>query len=158
MSLDFTIRQAQSADIPLLIQARVDFLAALGHPIPDDKLKETQKRLQTFITQSLNRDLFAWIALDDSQIAAAGFLQVFQIMVHGNAPSGRYGRIVNVLTWEAYRSQGLGRRIMNQLIAKARQLGLDYISLNASDLGRPLYESLGFVDDVPEDPPMILHL
>lgn len=153
-----TVRPAEIDDIPNLVKARVDFLAALGHPVMDKQLQATQKQVTAFLQEQLNKQIFAFIAMDGETNAAAGFLQLFSVMAHFSAPSGHYGRITNMLTWPAYRSRGLARQIMNLLIDKARQFDLDYINLDASDMGRPLYEDLGFVDFVPEDPPMVLSL
>ena len=152
------VRPAKLTDIPLLVKARVAFLAALGHPIPEEELEETKAQVAKFLEQNLGKSMFSWIAMDGDEIAAAGFLQLFHVMAHFNAPSGHYGRITNMLTWPAYRSSGLARQIISHLLEKARQCELDYVNLDASDLGRPLYESLGFIDYVAEDPPMVLYL
>lgn len=156
--MDIQIRQAQLSDIPLLVKARIDFLIALGHAVTEENAAIISKQVEQFLTQHLNRDIFAWIALDGETAAAAGFLTLFQGMAHVSMPSGTYGRITNMLTWPAYRSRGLARRIMNELINKAKENNVDFVNLDASDMGRPLYESLGFVDFIPKDPPMILTL
>ena len=45
----------------------------------------------------------------------------------------------------AYRGQGLARGLLERAIAYCRERGVKTIRLNASDMGRPLYESAGFV-------------
>lgn len=50
-----------------------------------------------------------------------------------------------VLTRSEYRRQGLARQLMEDAIAMAEQLGVRTLKLDATDQGRPLYESLGFV-------------
>jgi GNAT superfamily N-acetyltransferase len=50
-----------------------------------------------------------------------------------------------VLTRPEYRRQGLSRRLMEDLIASADRDGIRSLKLDATDEGRPLYESLGFV-------------
>ena len=52
----------------------------------------------------------------------------------------------SVYTEVAYRRKGLARRILNAMIDDCRANEWPRISLHASELGRPLYESLGFVD------------
>jgi RimJ/RimL family protein N-acetyltransferase len=49
-----------------------------------------------------------------------------------------------VLTRPEYRRQGLAKRLMKYAIATAEQLGIGTLKLDATDQGRPLYESLGF--------------
>jgi GNAT superfamily N-acetyltransferase len=50
-----------------------------------------------------------------------------------------------VLTHPEYRKQGLARRLMQDAIANAERLGIRTLKLDATDQGRPLYESLGFI-------------
>ncbi len=50
-----------------------------------------------------------------------------------------------VLTRAEYRRQGLARRLMEDAIATAKRDGIHTLKLDATDEGRPLYESLGFV-------------
>lgn len=50
-----------------------------------------------------------------------------------------------VLTRHEYRRQGLARRLMEDAISHAERRGIQTLKLDATDEGRPLYESLGFV-------------
>jgi len=59
-----------------------------------------------------------------------------------------YGRklawIGMVLTTRAYRRRGFARTLLLHAIARADQLGIESLKLDATDQGQPLYESLGF--------------
>lgn len=50
-----------------------------------------------------------------------------------------------VLTRPGYRRQGLARRLMEDAITVAERSGIHTLKLDATDEGRPLYESLSFV-------------
>ncbi len=50
-----------------------------------------------------------------------------------------------VLTRAEYRRQGLARRLMEDAISSAEHNGIRTMKLDATDEGRPLYESLGFI-------------
>jgi GNAT superfamily N-acetyltransferase len=56
----------------------------------------------------------------------------------------RRGFVSSVYTLPQYRRQGISRRLMQMLIAWAREQGLLRLILWASDMGRPLYSELGF--------------
>ncbi len=152
------LRPATPQDIPLLIQARLDFLRALGYPVLSDDLPKATHQLEAFLTEHLDRDLFACLALQGETLAAAGFLQVIQVMWQPKAPDGQFGRIINILTWPDFRNQGLARAMMQALIQKALELKLSYLDLDASPEGQPLYESLGFKLVDAKHPPMRLTL
>lgn len=61
----------------------------------------------------------------------------------------RFGRelawIGMVLTHPDYRRRGLARRLMEHAIGYLEREGVEWIKLDATDMGRPLYEQLGFV-------------
>jgi GNAT superfamily N-acetyltransferase len=152
------VRPANAEDIPLLIKSRLDFLSALDYPVLLYDLQSATQQVETFLSEHLGRDLFAWIAMEGETIAAAGFLQVIHVMWQPAAPDGQYGRIINVLTWPEFRRQGLARAIMQALIQKAHDLKLSYVDLDASPEGQPLYESLGFNPLQAKHPPMRLYL
>lgn len=64
-----------------------------------------------------------------------------------------YGRqlawIGMVLTTRAYRRRGFARALLLHAIARADQLGIESLKLDATDQGQPLYESLGFRAEQP---------
>ena len=55
------------------------------------------------------------------------------------------GWIAMVLTDPALRGRGLATRLMEHAIQHLRERGTHWIKLDASDLGRPIYERMGFV-------------
>lgn len=59
-----------------------------------------------------------------------------------------YGRrlawIGMVLTKLQYRGRGLARHLLTEALARADQIGIETVKLDATDQGAPLYEKLGF--------------
>lgn len=54
-----------------------------------------------------------------------------------------------VLTHPDHRGRGYARALMEHSIAFLRSRGIACIKLDATDMGKPLYEKLGFVDEAP---------
>jgi len=54
-----------------------------------------------------------------------------------------------VLTHPDYRGRGYARSLMEQSLAHLDAEGVDWIKLDATDMGRPLYLQLGFEDEAP---------
>lgn len=52
-----------------------------------------------------------------------------------------------VLTAPEHRGKGLARRLMEHSIEWIERQGVDWIKLDATDMGRPLYAKLGFEDE-----------
>jgi len=59
-------------------------------------------------------------------------------------PTGRRAHLMNVYTRSTYRRQGIARKMVEMLIDATWAKGATEISLDATVMGRPLYESLGF--------------
>lgn len=57
---------------------------------------------------------------------------------------GPQGIIVNVYTEKEWRRRGLGELVMRAIIEWSRENGIASLVLHASEMGRPLYERLGF--------------
>lgn len=71
--------------------------------------------------------------------------------VQATAVAMRYGddlaRIGMVLTAPEYRRSGFARRLMEHAVEYLREKGARCIQLDATDMGRPLYAQLGFLDE-----------
>src|SRR5437899_2322980 len=57
---------------------------------------------------------------------------------------GRTAWVAAVLDEEALRRRGLGRALMQRALAFLESCGVTAVRLDATPLGRPLYEQLGF--------------
>lgn len=73
--------------------------------------------------------------------------------VAGSATAVCYGRelawIGMVLVLPDYRRRGIGRRLLLHAIEACDGMRIKRLALDATDMGRPLYRSLGFVDQEP---------
>lgn len=52
---------------------------------------------------------------------------------------------MNMYTNPGYRRLGVAMKTLELLVADAKEKGIKAISLEATDMGRPLYEKFGFV-------------
>ena len=48
-------------------------------------------------------------------------------------------------THPEYRRKGIAYKTLNLLVLNAKERGISHITLEATDMGRPLYEKFGFV-------------
>ncbi len=60
-------------------------------------------------------------------------------------PSGKKAYIMNMYTSPGYRRKGIAYKILDMLIRDTKSKGITAISLEATAMGRPLYEKYGFI-------------
>ena len=87
----------------------------------------------------------AWLVFDGDTWIGAGGVSFYRIMPTYHNPSGRRAYLMNIYTHPDYRRRGIARHLVDLLVGEARQRGITAISLEATDMGRPLYEAYGFV-------------
>ncbi len=137
-------RRATSEDIELLMSSRLEMLRAVND------LSEDQEFSEEIISESrdyfLNGDQTTILAMDGDIVIGCASMSYMRIMPTFSHPTGRRAHLMNVYTRYEYRRKGIARRMVGMLIEDAWDKGATEISLDATTAGRPLYESLGFVD------------
>jgi ribosomal protein S18 acetylase RimI-like enzyme len=86
----------------------------------------------------------AWLAEADGEVVASVALVWWVMPPNPDEHQRRRGFVTSVYTRPAYRRQGVARQLMTMLIEHARAEGLQRLILWSSEMGRPLYEDLGF--------------
>jgi len=141
----YRIRPAGPDDLPIVLDHRRRMFEGMGYTNPAtlDAVNESSAPL---LARGLaNGSYRGWLAEAESTIVAGGGIVVLDFQAHPIDPRPRRAFVVNMYTDPAHRRRGLARRLMETMIAWSREEGLATLYLHASDEGRPLYQSLGFV-------------
>jgi GNAT superfamily N-acetyltransferase len=85
-----------------------------------------------------------WVIEDGGKIAASGALKFTDWLPRPDGQRRGLVYVHSVYTVPEYRRQGLARRLLNAMIDYCRDNGWPRLTLHASDMGRGLYEDLGF--------------
>lgn len=135
-------RIADASDIDMLMNVRLSMLRIVNDlPVDyifDDKLVTNSRRY------FLEGDQTTVVAVDDGRCVACASMSYIEIMPTFSHTSGKRAHLMNVYTEKDYRRRGIARPLVNMLIEDARVHGATEISLDATESGRPLYESMGF--------------
>ena len=84
------------------------------------------------------------IASDGETLVGCASLSYTWLMPTFSHPTGNRAHLMNVYTRADYRRRGISKKMVEILIDEAKENGVTEISLDATEMGRPLYESLGF--------------
>ncbi len=135
-------RIATADDIELLMRSRLEMLRVVNNL--DDDYQYSDELVNCSRDYFLNGDQTTVLALDGDKVAGCASISYMVIMPTFSHPTGKRAHLMNVYTNSNYRRMGIARTMVNMLIEDAWGKGATEISLDATALGRPLYESLGF--------------
>jgi GNAT superfamily N-acetyltransferase len=142
--LRYHIRQATLADADALVRQRIAMFTDMGREF-DHAAVDRQFRawLATHMPDGVYH---AWL-VDDATTGitvAGGGLSILPWPPGPSYMIDRLAFVYNVYVEPSHRRQGLARLVMDAIHAFCRANGIVSVALNASQDGRPLYESLGY--------------
>lgn len=145
-AMDFEYKKASAADIDILTRTRIIVLKAANR-LPDDAdLSEVEKNTQEYYRKSLvDGSHTAYLVFDGDKFIGTGGVSYYSVMPTCCNPDGKKAYIMNMYTHPDYRRKGIAYHTLDLLINDAKAKGITYITLEATDMGRPLYEKYGFV-------------
>lgn len=144
--MGLTYKKAAAQDIGRLTEARVEvLLAANGLPAGTDMRKVREQSLAYYQKALGDGTHIAYLVLDGERVVGTGGVSFFQVLPTYHNPSGKKAYIMNMYTAPEYRSRGIARSVLDLLVRDAREKGVTAISLEATAMGRPVYEKYGFV-------------
>ena len=143
--MEFTFRRADAGDAELLAEMRLEMrreretvACALS------EAEFLRCNVEFFRRHLADGDFISFICFDgDAAAACSGLSLQVHPPTYGN-PTGRSGYITNMFTRPKWRRRGLAKQLVDRLVEAAVKAGCAKIYLNASAMGRPLYEKYGF--------------
>jgi GNAT superfamily N-acetyltransferase len=143
---EITIRRATVADVPDLVRLRRMMLEAMGFDDPA-QLDAADGAAETYFVEAIPAGSFhGWLAVTSTGTAVgSGGVVIDQHPPGPSNLSGQVGYIMNVVTVPRCRRRGIARRVMKAMVNWLAGQGIHCMALHATEVGRPLYEELGFV-------------
>ena len=138
----YDIRIATKEDIDNLMSSRLEMLRVVNDLSDDYDFSE--EMINESRDYFLNGDHLTILAMDGNDVIGCASISFIRIMPTFDHITGKRAHLMNVYTRNEYRRQGIARRMVQQLIEESWKAGATEISLDSTELGRPLYESLGF--------------
>lgn len=144
--MDLTYKRATLEDLELLTETRIEVLRAANGLPEGTEMDEVKRETRLYYQRALlDGSHAAYLVLDGDRLAGAGGVSFFQVMPTYHNPSGRKAYIMNMYTRPEYRRRGIAYKTLDLLVREAGSRGVTAISLEATAMGRPLYEKYGFV-------------
>lgn len=143
---EITIREATPDDLEEILFHRRQMFHDMGHH-DEAALDQLVSTSREFVKHGLAEGTYrGWFAVTAAAKVVAGVgLWIMPWPARPDDPKqSNRAYLLNVYTAPDFRGQGLSRRLTQKAIEWCRQQGFAMLWLHASNLGRPIYESLGF--------------
>lgn len=138
-------RKAGMEDIDILVKTRIEVLRAANGLSDETNMEFVEEQSREYYEESLQSETHAaYLVFDEEKFVGAGGISFFRVMPTYHNPTGRKAYIMNMYTVPKYRRKGAAYHTLELLIEEAKKRNISYISLEATDMGRPLYERYGF--------------
>lgn len=139
-------RKAGMEYIDILVKTRIEVLRAANCLSDEANMAFVEAQSREYYEESLQAETHtAYLAFDGERVAGAGGISFFRVMPTYHNPTGWKAYIMNMYTSPDYRRKGIAYHTLELLIKEAKKRNVSYISLEATVMGRPLYERYGFV-------------
>ncbi|MCF2664956.1 GNAT family N-acetyltransferase [Oscillibacter valericigenes] len=144
MALEY--KRATLADLDILVETRAEVLRAANRLDASADMTQVERETRAYYRSALADSTHtAYLVFDGDLFVGAGGVSYYSVMPTYHNPTGQKAYIMNMYTRPAYRRQGIARRTLDLLVRDAESRGVRAISLEATEMGRPLYEAYGFV-------------
>jgi FolB domain-containing protein len=144
---EWKIRPAGVGDIPALVELRLGMFQSMGYSDPAELERLRKESYEYMIHKLPSGEYMSWVADVNGQAVASGAL-----VIHSAPPTirnrrGLEGYVMSVFSAPEWRKQGIARAIMTAILDYLRMKSIPAVTLRATEQGRSLYLSLGFMPD-----------
>jgi GNAT superfamily N-acetyltransferase len=136
------VRKATEADIPRIIELYRQL--SLNPPPPDRKAPTPEEYRRVFNEMAATPGYELLVAEEDGEILGTTVLAILPGIAHGVSP---FAVVEYVVVDEKYRRRGIGKLLMDYVVARAKEAGCYKIMLTSDKRREPaheFYRSLGF--------------
>lgn len=143
--------KATLKDIDTLTKIRIQVLRTVNKLDETIDMSTVEKETYTYFKETLKSEShIAYLVYDEEQLVGAGGVSFYKVMPAYDNPTGEKAYIMNMYTHSQYRRKGIAFKTLELLVKEARQKGVSHITLEATEMGKPIYEKFGFVDMINE--------
>ena len=141
-----TFRIAGEDDLEALAALRWEFRREGAEGDPSDCEKwDFIEACTLFLQRGLRRRIWVyWVAEEAGEIVSHVFVQMIEKVPKPGDLNGKWGYVTNVYTRPAFRDRGIGSELMGNVVAWAKEIGLELLIVWPSRESVPFYRRAGF--------------
>ena len=144
--MNYEYKKAGIGELDLLVSTRIRVLKAANGLDDSTDMLRVEAESRVYYEQALmNGSHTAYLVFDGDDFIGAGGISYYSVMPTYHNPTGKKAYIMNMYTAPSYRRKGIATKMLDLLVRDAKEHGITAISLEATAMGRPLYEKYGFI-------------
>lgn len=156
MTVEIRKALAKAEDIELLTSLRIEMRKEREEVPPPEDPEKFREQVKEYFASSLAKGSFiSFLLFEEGKVAACSGLCIERHPPTYADPEGYFGYITNMFTLKEFRGRGYAKLLLDEIRKEAERSHCRKLLLNASSMGKPLYEKYGFKDVSGE---MVLHL
>ena len=137
-------RLAEKSDIDNLVRLRAEFI---GLNKSHEAFEEVYENIKGYFEYKiLTKECVTILAEDKNSIIGTGIAFFYESVPSLSNISGKNAYITSMYVKEEYRRMKIGSTILEKLIEISKTNHAQFIMLNATEIGRKLYNQYGFND------------
>jgi len=142
---NFTYHRATLDDLDALTETRIRTLRAANN-LPDTaEMPEVRENTREYYRSALaDGSHVAYLVYDGNEVVGTGGVVFYSLIPMCSLTTGKAAYIQNMYTHPDYRRRGIAWKTLDLLVGEVRGRGLISVALEATDMGKPLYEKYGF--------------
>lgn len=144
--MNFIYKTATIEDLDVLTKTRVKVLRAANQLDETVDMSLVEKESRAYYQKALpDGSHVAVLVFDGEQFVGAGGVSFYTVMPTYHNTSGKKAYIMNMYTKPEYRRKGIAYHTLDILVDACKRRNITHITLEATEMGRALYEKYGFV-------------
>lgn len=137
-------RFATISDIDLLVQQRLSFIEVEKD---SDSYSLLRDNCYSYFEKAFAENTCDVILAEDKgRFIGTGIAFYYDSVPSAGNITGKNAYVTSMFVESEYRRNGIGKTMLNKLVEAAKARGCEKVMLNASDMGRLMYEKIGFED------------
>lgn len=144
--MGFEYIKATLNDLSLLTKTRIEVLRAANNLDDSIDMSIVERESYIYYKNALTKNVHtAYLVFDGNVFIGAGGISYYTVMPTFHNPTGKKAYIMNMYTKPDYRRKGIATKTLDLLVQDAKERGITAISLEATEIGKHLYEKYGFI-------------
>ena len=137
------IEKVNAKLIPEALKLRLELLSIVLDRDESSFDKDFSDRTEEFFKRGDQTTVLAF----DGDVAVGCATICYMELMPSFEPSEKRAHIMNVYVRKEFRRRGIAREMLSFILDEAKRRGVSYVSLDATEQGKPLYKALGFDDN-----------